>query len=156
MNENQEVDQYKVAIELVMYEGKRLWQVFYLYLITHALLLGLPLSSGLNEKIFGYAGILLCIPWMGAYSWHSWWYFYRIRDAKMIERNLKWNFLSEERKRDLLSKLLRPGHLTPLVIVFFSLIYLYNYSLHWVFYVIPGTILLWYFYMALQWKSRMI
>jgi hypothetical protein len=156
MSDNQEVDQYKVAIELILYEGNRLWHVFYLYLITHTLLLGLPLSSGFNEKFFGYAGILLCIPWMGAYSWHSWWYFYRIRDAKIIEKKLKWNFLSEERKRDFLSELLRPGHLTPLVIVFFSLIYLNVYSLHYLFYLIPSIIALWYFYLRAQWKRKMI
>jgi len=125
-----EIEYYKIGIDLVKYEGQRLWQVFHLYLITEILLLGSFISTTNRldtdmSFILGMAGLLLCIPWAGAYFRHSWWYFYRMEDTKKVEKNLKYNFLTIDREFGIFEKGFRPMYLTGFVILGISVIYLF-------------------------------
>lgn len=152
--------QYKYIIELIKYEGERLWQVFYLYLIVHTILLGWLIN--LKDEttfsfILGIAGVLLCIPWAGAYFRHSEWYIFRINDAQEIEKKLNWEILRKKRKFRLFQEILRPMNLTPFIIIGFSAIYLYfvarihKYGL--VLVLFPLIILVNHFYLLCFWKK---
>ena len=160
---NDRLEYYKVAIELITYEGQRLWQVFHLYLITQILLIGALLSTkklDLDISIaIGFAGLLLCIPWAGAYFRHSQWYIYRLNDAEEIENDFK--FISKKREFGVFDDIFRPMHTTGLIIVgisYFYLFFLYKLGIH-CFYlsvlsVVPLSILFYHFYLVWKWKKN--
>ena len=159
------LEYYKIALDLVTYEGQRLWQVFHLYLITQVLLIGSLIGTRKLDldisTLIGIAGLLLCIPWAGAYFRHSQWYIYRMVDAKEIEKNLGKGFLSKKRKFGVFDDIFRPMHTTGLVIVgisYFYLFFLYKFGIPYfylsVLSVAPWSILVYHFYLVWKWKKN--
>ena len=121
-NENIGFEKYEIIIELIKYESERLWQVFHLYLIAHALFLGLYFNLQAKSdyhmvNFIGILGILLCIPWAGGYFRHSQWYIFRMNDAKEIEKIHNWRILRKKRNWNLFDNLFRPMYTTPFVII---------------------------------------
>lgn len=160
-----ELDYYKMAIELITYEGQRLWQVFHLYLITQVLLIGSLIGTRYLDLdisiVIGFAGLLLCIPWAGAYFRHSQWYIYRMEDAKEIEGNLGKGFLRKKREFGIFEEIFSPMNLTGLVITGISFVYLFLlYKLNVpclylsILVIIPLIILHYHFYLIMQWRRK--
>lgn len=159
-----EIEYYGIAIDLIKYEGQRLWQVFHLYLITQVLLLGSFIGTnkfGVEVSIIlGITGLLLCIPWAGAYFRHSQWYIYRMRDAQDIEKNLERRFLTKDREFGFFEEIFRPMNLTGLIIPGISFVYLFflykiNISCFYliVLSAIPLGISLYHIYLVWKWKK---
>jgi len=162
-----EIEYYKIAVDLIIYEGQRLWQVFHLYLIAQVILLGSLIGTERLDLdisiVIGIAGLLLCIPWAGAYFRHSQWYIYRIEDAKEIENenNLKRKFFTKKRDFGVFERIFRPMNLIGLLIAgisFFYLFFLYKSNMPcfclYIFMLIPLSILCYHFYLIGQWKKN--
>lgn len=147
--ESKSIDKYQSAIEQVRYEGQLLWQIFGTFLLAQTVFLAFLLQSALGrEPIVGYhlgnffaalVGLLLCVPWAASYLRSSYYYIFRMAQARESEPST-WNLIKGDGEKfaagcevtigeksyrvGWFARVFRTQYSVPLLIVFFVMIYL--------------------------------
>lgn len=94
--EEKELEMYKVAIDLVRFEGEMLWQINNAFMVVHTIFISFIAITGFsvtmeNENlnlpcfIGGILGIVLIVPWYGTFLRNSKYYHFRMAQAREIE-----------------------------------------------------------------------
>ena len=90
------LEQYKITLEFLKFEGTTLWQIFNAFLTSNAIFLGFVFTTLASKEKHNYfiilgacvVGIILAFLWLASFYNNSKWYYYRIKNqAKPAEEN---------------------------------------------------------------------
>jgi hypothetical protein len=98
------LENYKISLDFLKYEGTMLWQIFSAFFLANTLFMGFVLNyfaektdADINYTHIlaaGTMGFLLCFPWYNTFSANTKWYNYRMKQAKKDEE--KWAISQSE------------------------------------------------------------
>jgi len=145
------IEKYKVAIELLRFEGEMLWKILSSYMIVNTIILGFIAQvtfEKIDKVVFSYypicfiagiLGIILIFPWVGTFLRNSDYYHLRMAQAKKAEPK-EWKLLkgkgekfaeggrvkilNESYQISCLGKLMRNKRAVYILVGIFGLIYL--------------------------------
>ncbi len=149
MNDNEQIELYKTALEQVRYEGQLLWQIFNAFLLAHTVFVAFLLQATFGQQpiansrptvlVAGVIGLALCILWAATYLRSSAYYIFRMAQAREAEPP-GWKLLKEAGEEfssgrqvrigantyqaTWLGRNLRTKRSVPLLIAVFAIIYL--------------------------------
>ncbi|HCT94992.1 MAG: hypothetical protein A2X19_09505 [Bacteroidetes bacterium GWE2_39_28] len=92
-----ELEKYKIAIDLLKYEGVMLWQIMSAYMIVNTVFLGFISQAAFKDYkdytfhydpicfLAGIFGLILIVPWLGTFLRNSDYYHFRMAQSKKVE-----------------------------------------------------------------------
>lgn len=91
--QNSKHDNYRFAVDLLIYEGQMLWQIITVFMLAHTILIGFianMVASNNEDNLFPIiimtiCGFILLFPWMGTFLRNSEYYEFRMSQAKSCE-----------------------------------------------------------------------
>lgn len=106
--EQQKSERYKICIDLLKFEGQMLWQIMTPFMVVNGILLAFisnkvehnftDLHHNLACFYAGLFGIILIIPWWGTFVRNTYYYHFRMDQAKSDEP-VNWKILNEAGKK---------------------------------------------------------
>ncbi|WP_440121717.1 hypothetical protein [Tenacibaculum sp. Ill] len=103
----EQIERYKVSIDLLRYEGEMLWKILSSYMIVNTIILGFITQIAYKDIqnavltfypicfFAGILGLILIVPWLGTFLRNSNYYHFRMLQAKRNEPK-KWRLLKHE------------------------------------------------------------
>lgn len=95
MNNNKELEYYRIILDYSKFEGESQWKVFSAFLIAHTVFMAFLLQSGFTSNpicaynpgvfIAGILGVILCFLWLASYHRNKGYCDLRLAQAKKFE-----------------------------------------------------------------------
>lgn len=141
------LDEFRIALETMRYEGGLLWQIFAAFLLIHTVFASFLLQTVLVRELIDFypstfiasiVGLILCIPWWASYSRNAAHYRYHLARVRELEpdgwnlyRGLGQDFSAGKKvkvgyeyyKLSWLAQKVKSGRMIPPVIATFTTIY---------------------------------